>query len=74
MYLNNYEDMFDPNGINWLTLTWDVFKYSKIIEILYFWIWLTLTWDVFKSIFWIISVIMPKWLTLTWDVFKFRNW
>ena len=40
--------IFDWSCAHWLTLTWDVLKFERIIEWMDEYYWLTLTWDVLK--------------------------
>ena len=51
MYLNVVIDI-DTAMRDWLTLTWDVFKFIRQYRNYKKFNWLTLTWDVFKSRFW----------------------
>ena len=49
MYLNP-PTVFTPEISVWLTLTWDVFKYTTLLKTQLNVNRLTLTWDVFKLI------------------------
>ena len=70
MYLNEGRKL-NPNNVDWLTLTWDVFK-CYICSICFSnYIRLTLTWDVFKSLNIPQDDLLMARLTLTWDVFKY---
>ena len=50
MYLNKIKFERKDFRVYGLTLTWDVFKLLKCLNILSYRCWLTLTWDVFKYI------------------------